>query len=195
MKYSIEKICYALGHKRHVAFLDTQKDYNLNIVGVRSRTARVNYFDDTLTVFYNIGQDWDYVEYAITTRPGLYYLENPMNPLGCAILKAGQYRGLWKVGMHYDQHALVQDKPCTVIRDNNKNGTWDNGTEETGMFAINCHRKQARGLSTTVDQASAGCQVFADAEIFDYEFMPLCNKSSVIWGNSFTYTLLDENDI
>ena len=41
---------------------------------------------------------------------------------------------------------------------------------------------------------SAGCQVFADPKDFA-KFIELCKKQSTLYGNSFTYTLLDEKDL
>ena len=45
--------------------------------------------------------------------------------------------------------------------------------------------------STKVNKWSAGCQVFARS--YDFEcFMALVKKSADIWGEFFTYTLVDE---
>jgi hypothetical protein len=39
-----------------------------------------------------------------------------------------------------------------------------------------------------------GCQVFKRVKDFD-EFMKIVKKSAKIHGNSFTYTLIESNDI
>ena len=41
---------------------------------------------------------------------------------------------------------------------------------------------------------SAGCQVIAANDDFT-SFMKICNKSKDIWGNSFTYTLIESDDL
>ncbi|GAG43566.1 unnamed protein product, partial [marine sediment metagenome] len=47
--------------------------------------------------------------------------------------------------------------------------------------------------STVVGKWSAGCQVLQDAEHFAF-LMTLCERARKKFGNSFTYTLLEEND-
>jgi hypothetical protein len=41
-----------------------------------------------------------------------------------------------------------------------------------------------------VDKWSAGCQVFANAANFA-QFMAMCQKHKSLYGNHFTYTLID----
>ena len=45
-----------------------------------------------------------------------------------------------------------------------------------------------------IDKWSAGCQVFSKESDFN-EFMDVCRKASDVWGNSFTYTLIESKDI
>jgi len=197
MRYDFNKIIKTLIKKNYTVFYGSSSDsYDLNLVGIRSTNARVDYFDDILAVFFYNNYYWDYREYNVTTLPGLPYLQSPMSANGCAIIKDGQYKGLWQLGMHFSQFALVQKNPITVIRDNDKDGHFDfDGPTETGMFGINCHRKEITGISERVSIASAGCVVHADHERFDNEFMPLCKTAAGIWGNSFTFTLLNEVDV
>jgi len=195
MRYNAIEIIKVLKNKNYKIF---SNPFSINLVGVRSKKLKVNYFNDVLAVFYNDkNNDVDYSEYQITTVPGFYYLEHPMNVKGCALLKEGQYPGMWEIGKHFNQTALVQKNNCTVIRDDDKDDVldFDTGVEETGVFAINCHRKNTPGLSLTVDMGSAGCQVHADYGRFEDEFMPLMVKASAITGNSFTYTLINEKDL
>lgn len=174
---------------------DNPAGFDLNIVGVRS-TQTSNKFDDTLIVFYRQNDDWIYNFFKITTDPGLYWLNHPLSELGTAILKPGQYTGMWKIGLHRGKYqALVQKSQCTVIRDDNQDNLldFDSSVEETGLFGINCHRSSTYGESIQVDKWSAGCQVFAD--IFQYRFfLELCKEGRKNFGNSFTYTLLTELD-
>ena len=117
-----------------------------------------------------------------------------MNPQGTAILKQGQYIGSHAIGMHRGKYlALVQQKSLTVIRDYDRNAVLDfmNGKEDTGIFGINIHHASQNGTTQTVDKYSAGCQVFANINDFNL-FMQLADRHKSLYGNSFTYTLLDE---
>lgn len=197
MKYSANRIKNAMLKKDYTVFTDNGFPFNINLVGVRSKDNAVNIFNDVLCVFYDYRSITSYIEYQITTDPGLYWLKEPMNVLGCAILKEGRYKGMWKVGKHLDKYeALVQAAPCVVIRDFDRDEflDYDSGREDIGVFGINCHRGFEKGITYQVDKWSAGCQVFADASDFE-KFMVLCNKAADIYGNSFTYTLFNEKDI
>ncbi|QQS35768.1 MAG: hypothetical protein IPM56_16225 [Ignavibacteriales bacterium] len=176
---------------------DNNKPFNLNIVGIRSNNNKPNQFDDTLVVFYkDESGKWKLHQWKITTDPGLYYLKNPLNVEGAAILVEDQYESAYQIGKHRGKYeALVQVKPVKVIRDANRDGVLDFGEskQEAGLFGINIHRAYPVGETTAVDKWSAGCQVFKDAEEFR-DFMQLCYMSARRYGNSFTYTLLNETD-
>jgi hypothetical protein len=185
----------ALDKKGYKIFM---RPFELNIVGVRSDSVTPNSFDDKIHVFFNNSEGRP-VEYRFpaTTDPGTYWLKNPMNPQGTAILKEGQYIDSWGLGMHRGKYvALVQKKPVTVLRDYDRNAILDfmNGKPDTGMFGINIHRAQESGTTKVVDQYSAGCQVFADATDFIL-FLSLCERHKSLYGNNFTYTLIDERAI
>jgi len=171
------------------------KPYQLNIVGIRSSSTLSNRFDDRLLVFYkNPRFGWNFFAFAITTDPGTYWLKNPLNVDGTAILKEGQYVDAYSLGLHKGQYkALVQAKPVTVIRDYDRNAYLDffNGNERTGYFGINIHRAIASGITSQVGKWSAGCQVFKNAEDFS-KFLALCERHSNHYGNNFTYTLIDQ---
>ena len=67
-------------------------------------------------------------------------------------------------------------------------------TLDKGFFGINIHKSNPNKESYNVDKWSAGCQVFKKADDFD-SFMDLCEAASFEWSNSFTYTLIESNDI
>ncbi len=171
------------------------RPFELNIVGVRSDSTRPNTFDDTIYVFFN-NSEGKLIEHRFqaTTDPGTYWLKNPMNPQGTAILKEGQYINTYGLGLHRGKYmALVQKRPVTVLRDYDRNAVLDflNGTPDTGLFGINIHRASETGTTKVVEHYSAGCQVFANAT--DYLlFMTLCERHKQLYGNQFTYTLIDE---
>jgi len=180
-------------------FFDGNKNYNLNLIGVRRDNAGTNKFDDYVLVIYrdNSGQELC-KKYPATTDPGEYWLKNPINPKGTAVLVPGQYRGSWKLGKHQNNYeALVQRKPVKVWRDNNKDDIIDYihlKLINEGYFGINIHRSNPYDKSYAVGKWSAGCQVFQ--AIADYkEFMALCKKSATLYGNSFSYTLVTEEDL
>ena len=170
------------------------KPYQLNLVGVRADSNIPNKFDDKMYVFWNSENGWQGKYFTVTTDPGTYWLNNPMQKEGTAILKQGQYINSHKIGLHQGKYkALVQQKPVTVIRDYDRNALLDfnNGKEDTGLFGINIHRANAVGTTKNIDKYSAGCQVFENADDFA-KFLELAEKHNTMYGNNFTYTLVDE---
>ena len=174
----------------------TNGDWNLNIVGVRSRSRVANAFDDELYLVFKKNDEWVTLDFKITTDPGQYHLDNPSRVEGTAILKAGQYRGVYRIDKHRGKYeALCQrEGKVTVWRDSNRDATIDFEPESqmTGYYGINIHRSTTRDAgSSTVDRYSAGCQVFSYPREFDV-FMSICHVSALIYGNKFTYTLLED---
>lgn len=170
------------------------RPFELNIVGVRADSNVPNKFDDKMYVFWNSENGWQGKYFTVTTDPGTYWLNNPMQKEGTAILKQGQYINSHKIGLHQGKYkALTQQKPVTVIRDYDRNALLDfnNGKEDTGLFGINIHRANAVGTTKNIDKYSAGCQVFENADDFA-KFLELAEKHNAMYGNNFTYTLVDE---
>lgn len=171
--------------------------YNLNIIGVRHKGNKVtNRFDDYLVVIYNTDKEKNIKRiFQCTTLPGKKAMEHPTAIKGTAILKEGQYRGAYKIGYHKGKYkALCQRKPLSVYRDNNKDNIYDLNPLfiDKGVFGINIHK--AGDNSTLVDGWSYGCQVLAKALDFN-AFMRLVERSASIYDNSFTYTLINEEDL
>ena len=196
---ALEKFQGVFAQKGYV-FFNSMKDYDLNIIGVRSDFGGkvTNKFDDIMFVIYWVDGELHVKNYAITTEPGEYYMRKKLgNPKGTAILVPGQYRGCWCIGKHNGKYeALVQCKPVKVYRDGNMDMVYDKlpATIDSGLFGLNIHRSNAVTHSITVDNWSAGCQVFSKAADFN-EFMGLCKEQKKRYGDSFTYTLLDESDL
>jgi hypothetical protein len=170
------------------------KPYQLNIVGLRSKSTKSNLFDDEIYVFYR-RQDhrWNCHIYKVTTDPGTFWLNNPSYPGGTAILEQGQYKDAYAIGKHHGQYdALVQRRSVSIIRDYDRDAFLDfkSGNKETGIFGINIHRAEKKGTTKYINKYSAGCQVFQDASDFE-EFMGLCYQHRALYGNAFTYTLID----
>lgn len=171
------------------------RPYELNIVGVRSGSTIPNKFDDKIAVFYKTDNGtWEGKVFNATTDPGTYWLNQPMEPKGTAILKQGQYINSHQIGLHRGKYeALVQRNPVVVMRDYDRNAVLDfnNGKDDKGLFGINIHRASATGTTTKIDKYSAGCQVFENAEEFG-QFVDMTKKHKDLYGNNFTYTLIDE---
>lgn len=177
---------------------------SVNIIGIRRNTS-LNTFDDTICLLW---YDKDMVPkiefFPCTTKPGKHWLLNPMSSKGTAILKEGQWLGMYKIGLHNrsrpsrSYECLEQKKEADYFRDNNKDAVHDySGKTYTGNFKTNIHRANVSGWSKFVDKWSAGCQVITGKEDEETEyniFMKICKDSAKLFGNSFSYTLLNERD-
>ena len=178
----------------HTIFLSGQ--YNINIIGIRSAHHEANRFDDTIHCVYKDESDeWVQKSWPCTTEPGKYWLENPTNVNGTAVLVPGQYRSVWKIDLHQGKYEALCQRNGTVkvYRDDNKDDVIDCDPDSIteGFYGINIHKAGAN--STQIDKWSAGCQVFANESDFD-EFMEICRKARDKWGNAFSYTLILEEE-
>lgn len=194
---AIDTILKTMQRKGYKVFDDNSKPFNLNVVGIRSEDLDTNTFNDALCVFWKYKFGWNIYTMPCTTDTGLHWLKHPLNERGTAIVVPDQYRGLWQLGKHKGEYdALVQRGKIKVFRDNNKDDRldMDGKTIEEGLFGINCHRAKDEGKSTVVGKWSAGCQVVQDDNDFEV-FLSLCQHGAKEWGNSFTYTLLTEQDL
>ena len=177
-------------------------DYNLNIVGIRNSDTEgkvTNKFDDWVTLSYSVNGEMMFHCFDATTDPGSHWEKNLLNKDGVAILVPGQYRGSHTIGLHQGKYeALRQKSSLKVYRDKDKDGVYDFLEEniKEGIYGINIHRATSRvgGKSTQIDKWSAGCQVIAANADFKL-FMEVVNKSAKLYGNSFTYTLIESKDI
>lgn len=176
-------------------------NYNLNIVGVRNSEthgAVTNKFDDCITVSYNIDGEEKFHCFSATTDPGSHWERNLLNKDGVAILVPNQYRGSHKIRKHQGKYeALCQKKNVKVYRDKNKDGVYDMLEEniQEGIFGINIHKAGSRvNGSTQIDKWSAGCQVLSKESDFN-QLMELAHKAKDLYGNSFTYTLIESKDL
>lgn len=157
-----------------------------HLIGIRSKKDLPNQFDDK---FYLISGDNCYV-YTGTTNPGTYWLKNPMQKIGAAVLAVGQHFECWKLGLHRGVYkAWVQAKPVTVYRDNDKDDkSENNGVSEKGLFGINVHRASEKWISKLIDRWSAGCQVLNNPAHYS-QFIKLSEQSG---QKLFTVTILSE---
>lgn len=186
----------AMRRKGYWVFGDEVRGYDLNIFGIRTEDRVANTFNDVIGVMYLSNGQWNCFLFPATTDPGLYWREHPMNVDGTAILVPGQHLGAYMVGSHKGYTAFQQKRPLPVYRDADKDEILetDPDTIQSGFYGINIHRANSALPSSQVNKWSAGCQVLADPVQFDF-LMSLAQKSMGIYGNSFTYTLLEEGDV
>jgi len=201
-KIITEQVRKILKEKKYKYF-DGNLSWNINIIGIRSENRRANKFDDSILVLYrNKQKELEVFNARITTDPSTYYLiDHPVNSAGTAILIPDQYRGTYKVDTHakrnprFAHEALCQrGSKVKVWRDNNRDNILDHDPDslEEGWFGINIHRAKS-GETSYVGAYSAGCQVFKNGTEYK-KFMEIVNRSKETFGNSFTYTLLEEAD-
>jgi hypothetical protein len=187
--------------KKGYAFFENS-DYNLNIVGVRNNSGDASKFDDFLNVLYKIENQWVCDVYPATTEPGVNILRRPLKSVahkGTAILVPDQYRSTYKIDTHGGKKAYTalcqREGKVRVVRDNDRDTKPDyHNPEEEGWFGINIHKHWGSDARVNTGGVSAGCQVFQSSKDF-YEFMETCQESADKWGNSFTYTLIEERDL
>src|SRR3990167_3055095 len=182
--------------KGYAFFEKADKPFNLNIIGIRSSNNKPNSFDDLITVSWCYKAGGSFIKSIATTDPGLYWLNNPMNIKGTAILLPGQYRGAFKKGAHKGYPALVQCGQLKIVRDYNRDKEFDyyyNKVEISTNDKINIHRASSVAESNVVDKWSAGCQVIANPDEFNV-FMAVIDASLEYFPNKFSYTLLLEED-
>lgn len=192
MPVDLDSVLAAMKAKNYVVF--EKKDYDMNVVGLRRIPGTVNAFDDVLCCFWKQQGLWQFRSWPVTTDPGTFYLNAPMNVAGTAIVRPGQYRGSHKLGKHggaTGYEAMVQIGTLGVWRDADKDSELDYGANPTSAqwAGINIHR--AGTDSTKVDRWSAGCQVFKRSSDFA-EFMALMHKQIEAGiGDTISYSLLE----
>jgi hypothetical protein len=184
---SIKAILRQKGYKIYT------RPYELNLVGVRSKDSVPNSFDDEFWLFWeNDKGDTETAYWKGTTDPGTYWLNNPSYDSGTAMLKEGQYVDCYSIGLHKGQYsALVQTKAVTVYRDANRDSTLNfGGKVSTGLFGINIHAPSGEGDKKTIGKDSAGCQVCENRNSHLF-LMAKAEIHRKLYGNKFTYTLID----
>jgi len=163
--------------------------YSMNVYGIRSG-KRSNKFDDVLGVIYSDGFNTFTREYPCTVDPGIPWLIAPMDPGGTAAIVEGQYRSLWRMGTFKGRRALIQITPIKVYRDNNRNQTFEYGTNMTeGMYGIFLHPSFQGADASEVDRSSAGCIVPRRDVDFEHFMQTLDLQVLAGLGNTFTFTL------
>jgi hypothetical protein len=202
MNPSIDEIKAAYANKGYTFFSEL-KPYNVNIWGIRKLTDRVDVFNDVLGLSCKDDQgNIIHMVHTATVDPGLFYLKNQLlNPKGTFILRPGQYMGCWEKAMHKKHLALKQKQGYTGFRgwrDNKLDGVIQRKLDVNGNFyldveGLDMHRS-SETFSSVVGQHSAGCQV-RQVKDEHLKVLAVIDKSIALYGNSFSYTLFDEDEV
>ena len=191
-KNTLESVLEYMKAKNYIIYT---KEFQLNVVGIRTKNGEVNRFTDYIHLFYKDPNDsWVHYVFNCTVDPGLTYMRKLLNPAGAGALVAGQYIDTYAIDKHQGKYdALCQRlKPVSVYRDRNLDDVYnyDKTTIQTGMFGVNIH---CAGLdSMYVENWSAACMVYKRKADF-LQMMKLAYKHKELYGNVFTYTLIDLN--
>ena len=125
--------------------------------------------------------------FPASVDPGAYYIAHPVNPMGCARLRAGIYS--YKLGEHHAQNALVQADEVKVDR---LDKLGKKIGEESGWFGLNIH---SGGPEYLVGRYSAGCQVIKTSEPWKDEwvdfFVPIQVGVEIFKQTTIPYLLVD----
>ena len=188
------RIADYMRHKKYLLFAGSGYYNIIYIEGMNANGSlnsdAPNHFNDRRLVLQTIGGIPQIIgNWEATTEPGSHYTHKPMNPLGAARIKFGQYTS-WRVGMHgtLNRHeALVQVRDVSVHRDFNKDFKRTGDRSTTGLYGINQHWGYDLPLND-ISTASAGCLV-GRAKSGHKEFMNLV-KSDVRYKKdpSFVFT-------
>ncbi len=186
-------------YRKAYRFLDggNTSPYLMNVFGIRSKNPATNKFDDMMGVLTrDYGATQILQKSSGTTEPGFYWLENPENVHGTAILVPGQYLNSHTVGLHKGQYpALVQVGKMKFYRDSNKDDTYDcdPSTIEEGVIGCNVHHAAMDHTSTVIDKWSAACQVYANPD----EHVGMMDMARIQFKTRplFDYTLFLEEEV
>jgi hypothetical protein len=198
MNYTLEQIKQVMLAKGYVWFNDdANKSYDVNIIGIRNSSTGsevTNLFDDTLTIAYKEYGVWKFHQWQATTEPGKKGMLQGKAAGGVAFLVPGQYRGSHAIGLHQGKYeALRQIGELKLYRDGDRDLDFDTDKiTECSNCGINIH--MAGEDSTFVENWSEGCQVFKRKKDF-LQFMEIIKKARLVYGNRFSYTLLESADI
>lgn len=198
-QFSARQILDSIAGAGYATF-ENETPYDLNIFGVRTADTTVNRFNDWVgCVYRDENLVWNCRSWRATTDPGLYWLENPGNVNGTAILVPGQYRNTYMIDKHNNSYYALCQRAGDVLvwRDNDRDGELDySGPTYSDARGINIHHASSSGTSTQVNKWSAGCQVIANIADFN-RFMTIARKQQEYhpgW-TKYTYTLLTEDQI
>lgn len=175
----------------------------LNPFGIRTLESKSNKFDDVGGVAWiDENNEKQLFLFAMTTDPGKYYLQNPMNKDGTIILVPGQYKECYGRGLHNGKYeCFKQARNMYYVRDNDRNITLDFSLYRDpeklkkhgfwGMNGTNLHRASEYKIVQWVERYSAGCQVVQRPDMFK-KLMELRDSTIPFGFTLWDYTLFEE---
>lgn len=194
--------------------VNTQKDkqFNLNIGAIRSKSRTSDKYDDYMFVFRKCDKpanhtvnkpDWQRVYqngysldiFTCTTNPGTPNMLNPINPKGAGIIVEGQYKDVYIKGLHKGYPALTQFGTFKVYRDKNKDSILDYDPltiENAKNTGFNIHRASQWKIVDFIGLYSAGCQVHKNVRHYEDVFLYLVDGAINEGFKFFDYTLIKE---
>ena len=163
------------------------KPMQLNIVGLRNKDKSKS---DELHVFYKINaRNWNYHVYELISDTAKVWKGKPSKTP--VLLLEGQYKEAYRIGKRDGKtDALLQVKPVEVVHNYDRDALFNNTTTGEQVSGIDIICSTYTNDTLTISKAEEGCQVILGKENFD-ELMKLCAMQSQLYGNSFTYTLID----
>ena len=184
LKTKFQELGYSFPAGIHFVGIRSTTNINVNGSGVQTK----NKFADLIGIID--GNTGTATFFPATTVPGKSYLETfYTGETRTAILKPGQYNNAFKVGIHNSAYKAFRQNTTFVIytdknRDDIPDATPQNASGDN--FGINLHRSGASGVTTNVNNYSAGCQVFAAPTAL----AALLQQAEASKQPAFTYTLL-----
>lgn len=172
-----------------------KRPYELNLVALRRAGARASHFDDELHVFFlDENGVLNYHVFNMVTDPGTYWKNNKTMPKNTLMLAEGQYLNAYSIGKHKGKKgAIVQNREVEVYPSYDRKAIFDlfKGEKQKGKFDINILHAKSNGRFLFLSKDMEGCQVIQRKEDFE-DLIKLCAKHVQLYGNAFTYTLIDE---
>ena len=202
---SFEDVVDTMKAKGYDLYETTNQKVDLNLIGIRSLDLGSNEFNDLLFVAYKRDR-WTIIKTPFTSDPGVYYRNTPINPRGTAIVKPGQYKNAFKLGIFKGYDCLRQHSALDYWRV--RLDFWEDQTNmeilmadpdslnlphETGVIGSHMHMASQKVRSTLINKWSAACQVIPETPI--YKAIIALSKEQSKWYDKFTYTLINESDI
>lgn len=197
MKYEdVKKLFLNKGYKFR------EEKMALNLFGIRSRNSKSDKFDDLGGIAWVDEGGPKLFNFWMTTDPGKYYLQNPMDKKGCIIMVPGQYIETYGKGLHNGKYeCFKQAKRMFYVRDYNKDTELDFDLYRNpeslkirgfwGMNGTNFHRASENTILNWIGRYSAGCQVVQRPETFK-KLIELRDKSVLAGYSLWDYTLFEE---
>jgi hypothetical protein len=178
-----------------------EKDYNLNIVFIRTSDVFTDLFTDTGYVVYKENDVEKVLIQPCSTKAGLYYVNNPITyqgVTGTAVVMDGQYRNVYQLVDSYSEWLSYpyfrQVKEMNYWRDMSKDTTLDEVQPQYNKnWGTHYHRGSNIGVTGHhIYNFSAGCLI--QEEPYFKNVIELARKGVKAWGNSFSITILDAKD-